>query len=322
MIQDIVLSKYCDLIPIERYAKMASRSGLKDLPPHSLIDLTHKFADFAYSAYELIKTEVLKSRVLNADETPHKMLEGSEKKSWYLWGFSTPHLSFFECHDTRSGDVASEILLNSACEVLVTDVYSGYGKAIRVTNQSRLLSSKVPIESAYCNAHARRYFFKPRLHYKEAEFYLDQYHQIYQLNSDAKGEPPNVVLNLRSKMTSHFEAMRTRAMEELPRYPSFSKYGKALNYFLSNYDGLTLFINEPDVPIDNNLQERLLRSHVVGRKTWCGTHSQRGAKTAAVLFSLVETCKLNHVNPREYFKTLVDDLLSSRPLQLPKKLNV
>ena len=318
MIQDIVLSKYCDLIPIERYAKMASRSGLKDLPPHSLIDLTHKFADFAYSAYELIKSEVLASRVLNADETPHKMLEGSEKKSWYLWGFSTPRLSYFECHDTRSGDVASDILLNSACEVLVTDVYSGYVKAIRVTNQSRLMYSRVPVESAYCNAHARRYFFKTRLQYKEAEFYLDQYHQIYQLNSDARGKPPNEVLDLRSKMKSHFEAMRARAAAELPRYPSFSKYGKALNYFLSNYGGLTLFINEVDVPIDNNLQERLLRSHVVGRKTWYGTHSERGAKTAAVLFSLVETCKLNHVNPREYFKVLVADLLNGKTPKLPK----
>ena len=107
-------------------------------------------------------------------------------------------------------------------------------------------------------------------------------------------------------------------MAELPRYPSFSKYGKALNYFLSNYGGLTLFINEVDVPIDNNLQERLLRSHVVGRKTWYGTHSERGAKTAAVLFSLVETCKLNHVNPREYFKVLVADLLNGKTPTLPK----
>ena len=94
MILDVVLSKYCDLIPIERYAAMAARSGLKDLPPHSLINLTHKFSEFVFPVYELIKQGALRSRVLNADETPHKMLEGSETKSWYLWGFSTPELSF------------------------------------------------------------------------------------------------------------------------------------------------------------------------------------------------------------------------------------
>jgi transposase len=123
MILDVVLSKYCDLIPMERYAAMAARSGLMDLPPHSLIEVTHGFADFVLGSYELMKEGALKSRVLNADETPHRMLEGSEKKSWYLWGFSTPQLCFFECHDTRSGDVASDVLLNSECEILVTDVY-------------------------------------------------------------------------------------------------------------------------------------------------------------------------------------------------------
>ena len=94
-------------------------------------------------------------------------------------------------------------------------------------------------------------------------------------------------------------------------------YAKALKYFLTNYAGLTLFLDEVDVPIDNNSQERLLRNHVVGRKTWYGTHSERGSLTAAILFTLVETCKLNHVNPREYFKQLVQDLHDGLDPQTP-----
>ena len=119
-------------------------------------------------------------------------------------------------------------------------------------------------------------------------------------------------------MKPHFEAMKKRALEELPRYPSKNKYQKALNYFLENYEGLTLFLDQPDVPIDNNSQERLLRSHVVGRKTWYGTHSERGAETAAILFSIIETCKLNGVNPREYLKNLVQDLLAGKSPYTPK----
>lgn len=112
--------------------------------------------------------------------------------------------------------------------------------------------------------------------------------------------------------------MKKRAMEELPRYDDKNKYRKALNYFLGNYEGLTFFLNHADVPIDNNGGERLLRSHVVGRKTWYGTHSERGAKTAAVLFTLVETCKLNGVNPRAYSKKLVEDLLAGKNPYTPK----
>ena len=319
MIQDVVLSKYCDLIPIERYVAMAGRGGLMDLPPHSLIELTHAFAKFVKGAYDLIKTQVMCSRVLNADETPHRMLEGSDKKSWFLWGFSTEELCFLECHDTRSGDVASEILLKSKCEILVTDVYSGYSKAIRQANLVRQTTAQMLIKNANCNAHARRYFFKPRHKYKEAHFYLDHYHHIYQLNSDSLGKTQSEILELRFQMKTHFEAMKKRAIEESPRYPNKNKYATALRYFLENYEGLTYFLKDPEVPIDNNSQERLLRSHVVGRKTWYGTHSERGAHTAAVLFSLVETCKLNHVNPREYFKNLTEDLLAGKSPCTPKE---
>lgn len=319
MIMDVALSKYCDLIPIERYVQMAARSGVMNLPPNSLIDLTHKFAEFVKPVYDLIKQGVLNTRVLNADETPHKMLEGSDKKSWYLWGFSSARLCFLECHDTRSGDVASEILTKSLCEVLVSDVYSGYNKAIRLTNVERAKSGKNLIKNGNCNAHARRYFFKIRDKYPEADFYLDQYHEIYQLNSESKGKPLDEVLKYREKMRPYFELMRKKAIEEIARYYKGNKYYQALNYFIENYEGLTLFLTDPEVPIDNNAQERLLRSHVVGRKTWYGTHSERGAETAAILFSIVETCKLNGVNPREYFKNLVQDLLQGKNPYTPNE---
>jgi transposase len=317
MIVDVALSKYCDLIPIERYVAMAARGGVKDLPPQSLIEVTHSFADFVSPAYLSIKKMVLASRVLNADETPHRMLEGSDKKSWYLWGFSTPEHCFFECHDTRSGDVASDVLLKSRCEILVSDVYSGYGKAVRITNEKRALAGLAKIRSAYCNAHARRYFFKAWSTYKESAFYLDHFHEIYQLNGEAKGQSPPRILELRAQMKPRFEAMKEKAFEELASYPEQSKYATALKYYLGNYEGLTLFLDEPEVPIDNNSQEGLLRNHVVGRKTWYGTHSERGALTAAILFTLVETCKLNHVNPREYFKRLVQDLHDELAPQTP-----
>jgi hypothetical protein len=318
MIQDVALSKYCDLIPMERYSAMAARGGVKDLPPQSLIELTHGFADFVSPVYVALKKEIQEARVVYADETPHRMLEGGQKRQWYLWGFSTQKSCLFECRDSRSGEVASDFLLNSKCEILLTDVYTGYGKAVRDANQQRLASGRTGIvSSAYCNAHARRYFHKSNNGYKEAQGFLDDYQKIYRLESQAKSQSPPGILEIRSQMRPLFEAMKKRAESQLPEFSEKSKYGKGLRYFLENYPGLTLFLEDAEIPIDNNSQERLLRNHVVGRKTWYGTHSPRGAITAAILFSVVESCKLNKVNPREYFKVLVDDLLKGRSPQTP-----
>ena len=80
---------------------------------------------------------------------------------------------------------------------------------------------------------------------------------------------------------------------------------KGINYFIKNFDQLTMFLKCEDIPIDINSQERPMRGPVIGRKTWYGTHSRPGAETNAVMFSLVESCKLNKVNPRDYFKDIV-----------------
>lgn len=320
MMIDVSLSKYCDLIPVERYTAIAARAGVKGLPQQSLIECTHYVADYVKVAYKRLKSEILLSTILHADETPHRMLEGSESKSWYLWGFSTPETSFFEIHDTRSGDVASGILLNSKCEFLVSDVFSGYGRAVRESNKVRKTQGLTEIQNVYCNAHARRKFKEAlKKSLDEASFYIKQYRFIYRLEKFSKDKPPELVTKIRKRLLKYFERMKTRAMADIGGYSSQSSFGKAMSYFLENYGALTLFCGNPSLPIDNNPQERLLRSPVIGRKTWYGTHSERGAETTAVLFSLVESCKLNGVNPREYMKKLVQDLHQGLPAFTPKE---
>ncbi len=305
---------------MNRYAAMAGRSGLIDLPPHSLIDSTHYFAEFVMGVYQKIKDKVFSSRVLHADETPHRMLEGDESKTWQLWGFSTSDACYFECHDTRSGNVVSDVLINSKCEILISDAYSGYSKATRVSNEVRMRENKPLIRNGYCNAHARRYFFKAnKKHTTHALFYLSKFQKIYRIEKEAKGKSPSEVLKLREQIKPHFEEMKVQAEKEVNLYPEKHQFTQAINYFINNYDGLTLFIADAEVAIDNNQQERLLRSHVIGRKTWYGTHSKKGAETAAIFFTIVESCKLIGVNPRKYFKDLVQDLLDDKNPYTPNE---
>ena len=321
LVLDVALSKYCDLIPIGRYARMAERSGVPGLPPQSLIESNHHLADFLKPTYELLRQEIRSEKVLHADETPHRMLEGDEKSHWYLWGFSSNKTSYFEAHDTRSGDVASNFLKASACEFLMSDVYSGYGKAVREANVERDRKALPKIQGIYCNAHARRRFKEAKERFPDdAQFFIDEYHEIYQLESGILDKSPEHVLEVRQKMRPHFDAMKSKAIELIPIYPEKSSIGKAFSYLLRNFKEFTAFIGNAGLPIDNNPQERLLRNPVIGRKTWYGTHSKRGANTMTVLFSIIESCKLNRINPREFLKQLTEDIHQGKAPYTPASL--
>jgi hypothetical protein len=200
----------------------------------------------------------------------------------------------------------------------MSDVFSGYGKAVRLANEVRRSKGLPLIKNVYCNAHCRRNFKRAKDRFlDEAGFFVEQYKEIYRLNELSKGRSPPEVLELRAQMVPHFEAMKVRALERLAAYSSKSSIAKAMGYLLKNYAELTLFTGDPQLPIDNNPQERLLRNPVIGRKTWYGTHSKRGALTTAILFTLVESCKLNQVNPRAYFKRLIEDLHSGKEAYTP-----
>lgn len=316
MMIDVALTKYCDLVPIERYAAMAAREGFPGIPTNSLIECTHYVAEYVEAAYGCIKQEVSQAKWLHADETTHRMLEGSSKPNWFLWSFSTPKSCYFEYHSTRSGDVASKLLTDTACEFLLSDVYSGYHKAVADTNKVRAQKNLPAILQAYCNAHARRKFVDAEESFpKEATYFIKAYQEIFILERAFLHEPDKP--EYREKMRPIFERMRDQASSYLSEVSEKSSLAKAIKYFIGNYDGLTLGLTYTFLPIHNNAAESNLRSSVVGRKTWYGTHSKLGAKTAAIMFSIVQSCKLNQINPREYMKRLIADLHQGKAAYSP-----
>ena len=325
---DVVLSKYCDLIPIDRYCEIAARGGIAGIPANSLYDGSFNVAQFLNPIYELIRIEALDSWILCGDETPHKMLEGSDVKKWYLWGFFSLTACFFECHATRAGTVAADVLSESGCRYFLSDAYTGYAKAIRDTNELRERAQIEPILEVLCNAHARRYF-KECISEDEAnlsanedpDVFIAEYRLIYETEEEVQkllGENKLAdATQRRSSIAENFTRMKVKAESDLSRYPSSHNYYKSCQYFLNNYDGLTACLKESRIPLDNNISERGLRSHVVGRKTWYGTHSERGAQAGAIHFTICETCKLVGVNPRDYYKEVVDAIHYKKPLFTP-----
>jgi transposase len=309
---DVAISKYNDLVPIERYCEIAERDGLIDLAPHTLIGLTHKLAEFLMPAIALIKKALLAAAVLHADETPHRMLEGDKKQKWYLWGFCDGMNSYFEIHDTRSGEVASEFLEQSTCHTIVSDVYSGYAKAVRIVNAKRPADRQ--IFNAYCHAHSRRRFVEALSSFpEEAEKYIKIYQAVYKIEAENSGMPIEVRAESRLQIGQQFQQIIELGNKDIEKVSTRSSLASAIGYFIDNFQGLSRCVHLPEVPLDNNLQERELRRPVIGRKTWYGTHSKLGAETAARLFTVTQTCRLCGVNPREYISAVVKSILNNGP---------
>lgn len=311
VIIDASLSKYCDLIPMERYCDIAARAGLEGLPPNSLIGVTHMLAAFLLPVYEKIKAEILSSRVVLMDETPHRMLEGDSTSYWYLWGFLSQLGCIFEAHGSRSGDVPLNFLRASKAQYLVTDGYSGYKKALR-----ELAAEGQIIEEVYCNAHAYRYFEEASVTWEsEAQPFLETYGKIYEIERGAESDGQK--RQAREQMRLHFASLEEQCEAAKKDAMPNSYFAKAIAYFLNHSDGLKKCIEDITIPLTNNYSERTLRSPVLGRKTWYGTHSKRGARTNAILFSLVESCKINSINPRSYFPWIVERIHNKEDILTP-----
>jgi transposase len=285
----------------------AERQGLKGVQPQSLIEQTHYLADFLKPIYERLKQSIEKSVYLQADETHWKMLEGDDKHRWQLWGFFGETAAYYEGHDTRASEVASDFIENCKASYLVSDAYSGYKSCTKGTS----------IKNVFCNAHARRKWTDAEEKFpEEIKPMIEWYQDLAVIEKEIKALPPDVKKaerDLRSKPI--FELMK-KYCETLWSLPK-SLLGIAQAYFLNHYKELTCFLEDGRLPIDNNLSERGLRGPVLGRKNYYGNHSKRGALTMQILYSIIESCKINGVEPHKYILDTVKAIHESKSPLLP-----
>jgi len=207
-------------------------------------------AFFIYFNWLLLRVTLIQyhssDKVIHGDETTHKMLEGDPKKVWRLWGFLSQKGVYFEIRDSRSGDVASDLLSCSTCQYLMSDAYTGYAKALREANKIRKIKGLPLIQCLYCNAHAIRKFKEADEVHKqqeitdpECEWFVAKYQEIYDLDDEGKNLHPEGVMELRKKMIPIFQEMKKRAEQLQKNFSSKSKFVGALSYFLDYYDGRT-----------------------------------------------------------------------------------
>ena len=312
---EVAVDKYLDHLPLERQVRRMERDGLV-IDSQTLWDQLDALALHCTATCNAIGAWILKQPVIGGDETWWRLMNKSTTKRWWVWTICTPQAVFHTIRKSRSAQSAMEVL-GDYQGTLVCDGYAAYATVRQSGKRLKL---------AHCWSHARRKFFEAAQHYPQCEVPLrligEMFHDDPELRfcPAAQSDGSHVcdktcAVRRRAKQEPRLEALKKWAYEQqaLPN----SAMRKAIAYLLKHWEGLTVFLDDVRVPLDNNHSERELRSVVVGRKNHYGSRSQRGTEVAAIFYTLTECARLNGIDAREYIREVATRWITRRETYLP-----
>jgi len=297
---EIAVNKYVDHLPLERQARIMSREGLT-IESQTLWDQIEALATVLQPTYDALRRYVLAAPVIGADETWWRLLGGPARTRWWAWSVTCDDAVTYTILESRSQDAARQVL-NGYHGIVLVDGYGAYDALARAGPGVTL---------AHCWAHVRRKFVEAESHYPEpCREVLELIGQLYAVERTCPGNDAGAsedgraeALALRAtarreQSAAIVDAIRAWALPQraLPE----SSLGKAIAYMLGLWAGLTRFLDDARIALDNNATERGLRGMVVGRKNHYGSRSKRGTEVAALFYSLIESAKLCGVEPKAY----------------------
>ena len=290
----VALAKYLDHLPLERQVRAMLRDGLV-IDSQTLFDQCQAIATKLKAAYEKLHAYLLVQRVLGADETRWPVHGEKEKASkWHAWVLAADDAVYYEVHDTRGADAAKKIL-GAFRGVLMCDGFSSYMSIAKATAEVRL---------AHCWAHVRREFLEIEAGFpKDVARITRLIGLLYRI--ERRTERGREHDERRRRLRERRSRVVLRAIQQWcldVRCTPGSGLAQAIKYMTDRWTPLIRFVDDPQIPLDNNGSERGLRGLVVGRKNHYGSRSRRGSEVAAVLYSLLETAKLVGVDPAEYLR--------------------
>jgi transposase len=309
----VAISKYCDHLPLERLVRMMARDGLV-VTSQTLWDQIERLAWTVESVMPRLLSHVLGHGVVGADETTWELFDSKpgQGKSWYVWMFRVDSGVYYTIRDGRSHTKIAS-LVESFAGVLMCDGYSGYAA----------LSSKYPrVILAHCWAHVRREFVEIEKSFPvRCGEVLDLIGKLYAIEKACRAPGGEDLATARDeKSRPVIDEIVEWVYNVVPKCLPESGLHKAIGYMLNMWPGLVLFLDDPNVPLDNNGTERAARGPVLGRKNHYGSRSLRGTEVAATFYSLVESAKLNDLEPRLYLRAAVRAGLRHETVPLPHEV--
>jgi transposase len=298
---EVAAGKYLDHLPLERQSRQMAREGLA-VDTQTLWNQIEALARHLQPAYEALRGKILASDVLHADETWWRLMQGKGSKRWWSWSISNEEAAHYRIAPQRSTEAAREVLGGYRGTVMA-DGYGVYESLSRAGPGFTL---------ANCWSHARRNFVEIEPNYpRECGEVLSLIGELYGVERLAprlvglQGAEREEALQVRARLrTEHSRPLVERIWQWATSQTGTPESGlrKAIMYLLERRAGLTRFLDDPRVPLDNNAAERALRGMVLGRKNHYGSRSLRGTQVAALFYSLLETAKLCVVEPKAYLR--------------------
>ncbi|MGO6926114.1 IS66 family transposase [Rhizobium ruizarguesonis] len=305
-IAHVLVSKYADHLPLHRQAQIISRQGI-NLDRSTLADWVGRAAFELRPVFDALIANLKRSTKLFMDETRVPVLDpGSRKtKTGYFWALArddrpwsggAPSGVAFTYAPGRSGHHAERIM-QGFTGILQVDGYAGYNRLIAPDRVGP------DIQLAYCWAHARRKLVEITRTGSApiAEEGVRRIGELYRIEAELRGLPADARLAGRQERSTPLIAdMRTWLTHHRARVAGKSPLGEALSYITKYWDGLCVFLTDGRIEIDNNTIERTIRPIALNRKNALFAGHNAGAENWATIASLIETCKLNAVDPLAY----------------------
>lgn len=289
-VASVVADKYISHMPLERQTREMESLGLKGMRNSTLSRLCAVAAAALEPIQDKILSELLNSDTsLHLDETPWG-IQNKHEHDGYMWIIANRVGSYYFFKPTRSAKVIAEKLRGYTGPVL-TDGLESYDTVLD--------EAKIP--HAYCWAHARREFFKLESHDPSVTPILNLIDELFRIERKAKTF--DELKELRKKESDQvIQDLKKLLLEEFPKSRVGSQKRKAILYLEKRWAGFEMFLTDVRIPLSNNEAERTIRHAVVGRKNYYGSGSHSGAETAATLFTIIESCKKNDIDPRQYIQ--------------------
>jgi transposase len=303
LLAEVVFGKFGLHLPLHRQSERFSREGVP-IDVSTLADWVGAVTASLRPLTEAIEGYIRTAERLHADDTPVPVLARGKTRTGRLWtvvrddrpfgGPDPPAAAYFYSPDRRGEHPAS--FLGGFAGILQADAYSGFGRLYDHGRQPG------PMREAACWAHARRNFFK--LAVEKAPLAIEAVKRIdaiLAIEREINGLTAQARLAARAERSRPLvDDLEIWLREQRGKLSSKADLAKAMSYMLSRWASFTRFLEDGRVCTTNNAAERAIRPLAVGRRNWTFAGSDAGGRRAAAMYTLIETCKLNDVDPRAW----------------------